>query len=70
MQVDTIFGKPSDKLICGKINGIDCVLLARHDKSHSTGPSNINYRANILALKSVGCHVIIATTVTIFSFLF
>ena len=62
VEVDTIFGKPSDKLICGKINNIECVILPRHDKSHSTSPSNVNYRANLLALKNAGCHVILATT--------
>jgi 5'-methylthioadenosine phosphorylase len=62
VEVDTIYGKPSDKLICGKINGIDCVILPRHDKLHSTSPTNVNYRANIVALKNAGCHVIIATT--------
>ena len=30
IEVDTIFGKPSDKLICGKINNVNCVLLSRH----------------------------------------
>lgn len=62
IEVDTIFGKPSDKLICGKINNIDCVLLSRHDKNHLTGPSNVNYRANLLALKNAGCHVLLVTT--------
>lgn len=30
VEVDTVFGKPSDKLTCGKINNVDCVLLSRH----------------------------------------
>jgi len=62
LEVDTKFGKPSDKLICGTLNGVECILLSRHDKNHSTGPSHVNYRANLLALKNAGCHVIIATT--------
>ncbi len=32
VEVDTVFGKPSDKLLCGKINNVDCVLLSRHGK--------------------------------------
>lgn len=49
-------------LVEGKINGIDCVLLARHGRKHSIMPSNVNYRANIWALKNVGCtHVIVST---------
>jgi len=62
IEADTVFGKPSDKLVCGKINGIDCVLLSRHDKNHTTGPSQVNYRANLLALKNAGCNLIIVTT--------
>jgi 5'-methylthioadenosine phosphorylase len=62
LDVDTIFGKPSDKLICGKIKNIDCVLLSRHDRNHTTNPSNVNYRANMLALKNAGCNVILVTT--------
>jgi 5'-methylthioadenosine phosphorylase len=62
LDIDTICGKPSDKLVCGKISGIDCVLLSRHDKNHLTGPTQVNYRANLLALKNAGCHVVVVTT--------
>lgn len=62
MNVDTPFGKPSDVLVCGKIANVDCVLLSRHDKKHLTGPSQVNYRANLLALKDAGCNVIVVTT--------
>lgn len=60
--VATHFGNPSDVLIEGKIAGVDCVLLARHGRNHSIMPSNVNYRANIWALKTLGCtHVIVST---------
>jgi 5'-methylthioadenosine phosphorylase len=62
IEVDTLFGPPSDKLICGKISDVDCIILPRHDKNHSTSPTNVNYRANLLALKNAGVHAIIATT--------
>ena len=62
LDMDTICGKPSDKLTCGKINGVDCVLLSRHDKNHLTGPTQVNYRANLLALKNAGCHIVVVTT--------
>lgn len=39
VEVDTVFGKPSDKLTCGQINGVDCVLLSRHGYLQS----NLNY---------------------------
>lgn len=55
-------GAPSDVLVEGKINGVECVLLARHGRKHSIMPSNVNYRANIWALKNVGCtHVVVST---------
>lgn len=60
--VDTKYGKPSDALIQGKINGCEVVLLARHGRKHSIMPSNVNFRANIMALKEQGCSHIIATT--------
>ncbi|KAK9503824.1 hypothetical protein O3M35_010299 [Rhynocoris fuscipes] len=61
-NVKTPYGPPSDALLEGKIGGVECVLLARHGRKHSINPSNVNYRANIWALKSVGCtHVIVST---------
>uniref|UniRef100_A0A1B6KHS5 S-methyl-5'-thioadenosine phosphorylase n=1 Tax=Graphocephala atropunctata TaxID=36148 RepID=A0A1B6KHS5_9HEMI len=60
--VDTRFGAPSDCLIVGKIKGVDCVLLARHGRKHTINPSNVNYRANIWALKEQGCTHIITST--------
>lgn len=51
-------------LVEGKISGIDCVLLARHGRKHSIMPSNVNYRANIWALKNLGCTHVIVTTAT------
>lgn len=60
--VDTPFGKPSSSLICGKLAGVDVVLIARHGRKHSIMPSNVNYRANIWALKEEECtHVIVST---------
>lgn len=60
--VDTPYGKPSSPLLCGKIDGIEIVIISRHNKDHSITPTNVNNRANILALKKVGCTHIIATT--------
>ncbi|KAL3286491.1 hypothetical protein HHI36_000996 [Cryptolaemus montrouzieri] len=63
-EVDTPFGKPSDKLITGEISGVPCVLLARHGRKHDILPSEVNYRANIWALKQEGCTQIIVSTAT------
>ncbi len=62
IEVDTPYGSPSSKLTVGRINNVDVVILARHGKKHSIMPSNINYRANIHALKEQGCTHILATT--------
>ena len=62
IEVDTPFGKPSSKLICGKLYGIDVVIISRHGKKHEIPPTHVNNRANIFALKYEGCKYIIATT--------
>jgi len=62
--LETPFGLASDtKAVVGKISNTDVVLIARHGASHDVNPSNVNYRANLWALKNqFNCHVIIATT--------
>lgn len=62
IEVVTSFGKPSNLLTCGKIKGVDIVLLSRHGKKHTIMPTNVNFRANIWALKERGCTHILATT--------
>ncbi|XP_053620000.1 S-methyl-5'-thioadenosine phosphorylase [Plodia interpunctella] len=62
--VTTPFGDPSDVLIEGQIKGVPCVLLARHGRKHQLQPSDVNYRANIWALKESGCSHVLATTAT------
>ncbi|KAM8773245.1 S-methyl-5'-thioadenosine phosphorylase isoform 2-T2 [Acanthopagrus schlegelii] len=60
--VDTPYGKPSDALILGKIKNVECVLLARHGRQHTIMPSNVNFQANIWALREEGCTHLLATT--------
>jgi 5'-methylthioadenosine phosphorylase len=60
--VDTPYGKPSSPLKIGKINDVDVVLIARHGRKHTIPPTQVNYRANIQALKDQACSHIIATT--------
>ena len=62
LDFSTKFGYPSGPLTVGKINDIDVVIVSRHGKKHTINPSNVNYRANIWALKEQGCTHIIATT--------
>ena len=60
--VTTRFGEPSSSLRHGAIDGVQVVLLARHGREHTIPPTQVNYRANILALKEAGCSHIVATT--------
>ena len=61
-EVTTPYGTPSSALVIGDIGGVATVVLSRHGKDHSIYPTGINYRANISALKQVGCTHILATT--------
>ncbi|CAH8869281.1 unnamed protein product [Trichobilharzia szidati] len=60
-EVTTQFGNPSDVLTEGFIGDVPCVILPRHGKKHLILPSEVNYRANIWALKEAGCTHILAT---------
>lgn len=54
IKVETPFGSPSGPVVHGKIDGVDVFFLARHSGGHKITPREINYRANIYALKSLG----------------
>lgn len=62
INVKTNFGNPSSSLTTGKISNVEVAILARHGKKHTIMPGNVNYRANIMALKEQGCTHILATT--------
>jgi 5'-methylthioadenosine phosphorylase len=53
-KIDSSFGEPSDELLFGELNGQKIVFLPRHGRGHRISPSEINFRANIDALKRVG----------------
>ena len=59
---DTQFGKPSSSLMAGTIHGVETLILARHGRKHQLSPSQVNNRANIMALKNAGATHIIATS--------
>jgi len=61
-NISTVYGEPSSALKHREIDGVKVVLLARHGREHTIPPSQVNYRANISALKKAGCSHIIATT--------
>jgi len=60
--VKTPFGAPSDALVIGRIQGVDCVILSRHGRDHTIMPSNVNYRANVWALQQEGCTHLLVTS--------
>jgi len=62
IQVETPFGKPTSDLKTGTIKGKEVVLIARHGRKHTIPPTQVNFRANIHALKEQGCTHILATT--------
>lgn len=62
VKIKTPFGAPSSELITGKLESKEVVFLARHDKGHRILPSEINYRANIYAMKDVGVERIISVS--------
>ena len=58
-HIETPWGEPSDEVLCGTLEGVDCVFLPRHGRGHRLSPTHLNYRANIDALKRAGVtHVI------------
>ncbi|MEK7277953.1 MAG: S-methyl-5'-thioadenosine phosphorylase [Chloroflexota bacterium] len=61
-DLTTPFGKPSDPVVVGSLNGTRVAFLARHGKGHRITPSEVNYRANIFALKMLGVERIIAVS--------
>ncbi|MBC18391.1 MAG: S-methyl-5'-thioadenosine phosphorylase [Desulfovibrio sp.] len=62
ISVETAFGAPSSPLKTGRIEGREVAILARHGREHTIPPTFVNYKANIQALKEVGCSQILATT--------
>jgi len=62
IQVETPYGDPSSSFKCGKIAGVEVAILSRHGRDHSIPPTQVNNRANIRAIKQLGCtHIIVST---------
>jgi 5'-methylthioadenosine phosphorylase len=62
LKVDTPFGPTSSDFKCGTIASHDVVLLSRHGRQHTLPPTQVNNRANIWAIREIGCTHILATT--------
>jgi 5'-methylthioadenosine phosphorylase len=59
-DVETPFGKPSAPIITGRLGKTQIAFLARHGIGHHISPTEVNYRANIYALKSVGVQRVVS----------
>jgi 5'-methylthioadenosine phosphorylase len=60
VEIDTPFGKPSDTITIGKLGKVGIAFLPRHGRGHRLTPSEVPYRANIYALKSLGVEWLIS----------
>jgi len=61
-QIDTPFGPPSDVIVVGTLNKVRVAFLARHGRGHVHNPSEVPYRANIYALKTLGVERVIGVS--------
>ncbi|MCD6413185.1 MAG: S-methyl-5'-thioadenosine phosphorylase [Elusimicrobia bacterium] len=62
VEISTPFGKPSDSVICGELEGVRIAFLPRHGRGHRILPAEVNSRANIYALKTLGVERIISVS--------
>src|SRR5213596_3349133 len=62
VRVSTPFGPPSDEIAVGDLENVRVAFLARHGRGHRLSPSEINYRANIYALKKLGVERVVSVS--------
>lgn len=60
VEVETPFGSPSDNFIIGNLEGVEVAFLPRHKRGHTILPTELNYRANIYAMKKLGVEQLIS----------
>ncbi len=59
-QIETPYGLCSDKVAVGKVGGKSVAFMPRHGKNHHLVPHSVNYRANVWAMKQIGCKRVIS----------
>lgn len=62
LTVETPYGMPSDQLVSGRIGTLEVVFLARHGRHHSFTPTEVPYRANLWALRSLGVRWVLSVS--------
>jgi len=60
VDIDTPWGRPSDSYVVGELAGKPVAFLARHGRGHRIAPSELNFRANIYGMKSLGVERILS----------
>jgi len=60
LKIDTPYGETSDALMLGKIGNNKVAFMPRHGRNHSIAPHKVNYRANVWAMKEIGCKSVIS----------
>jgi 5'-methylthioadenosine phosphorylase len=60
IEIDTPWGRPSDSFVVGALSGKSVAFLARHSRGHRISPSELNFRANIYGMKSLGVERILS----------
>ena len=61
-RIETPYGAPSDAVVLGKLAGTPVAFLARHGRGHRISPTEINYRANVWAMKSLGVEFVLSAS--------
>ncbi len=62
IELETPFRKPSEKILVGTIKGRSIAFLSRHGRGHLRSPSEVNYRANLFALKMLGVEKLLSVS--------
>jgi 5'-methylthioadenosine phosphorylase len=62
VQISTPFGDPSDRIVVGELSGVRVSFLPRHGRGHRISPTEVNARANIYALKSLGVERVVSVS--------
>lgn len=62
VSIDGPWGAPSDALLCGTLSEVEMVFLPRHGRGHVHSPTTVPYRANIDALKRLGCTDVVSVS--------
>ncbi|WP_201604988.1 S-methyl-5'-thioadenosine phosphorylase [Psychrobacter sp. JCM 18903] len=62
VSISTPYGTPSDDIVLGELNGVTVAFLTRHGQGHKFTPSEVPYRANIYALKTLGVRYVISVS--------